>query len=289
MEEENKNKGGEDLKSKNSVKKILIALLVLLILLGVFLIGSRILGIGKGYSIYEGEWGKYRIDEVQASKNLTQYRIHVNVNDKHNVYIFRNHPKDLEDIYLEPGLRNKLMQKDWVYVTQDKEELGSDSLIGKIEFIQILGKKKDKGALYNLNVQSAFTSVVNGQEVELKDIDSNESILVNVGSESKEIFVGKTENVNGLEIYNFNINGTKAIIVINHRRYILEGGDRVNVGIAPKVTCEDANENIGVIYLDLGEENKVYSKGNCIILEGINDKGLLLASEKFAYHLIGVF
>lgn len=57
----------------------------------------------------------------------------------------------------------------------------------------------------------------------------------------------------------------------------------------PIIKCEDASENIAVIYLKLGDENKVYSNENCLIVQGEDEMGLLKAADKFAYHLMGVF
>ena len=64
---------------------------------------------------------------------------------------------------------------------------------------------------------------------------------------------------------------------------------------APVVDCSTVNLNgnvnrtIAVIYLKLGDENRIYSDGDCIIIEGKNTEGLIKSGEKFAYALLGVF
>lgn len=64
---------------------------------------------------------------------------------------------------------------------------------------------------------------------------------------------------------------------------------------APAVDCSTVNLNgnvnrtSAVIFLKLGEQNRVYSDGECIVIEGKNTDGLIKAGEKFAYSLIGVF
>ena len=64
---------------------------------------------------------------------------------------------------------------------------------------------------------------------------------------------------------------------------------------APVVDCstvnlnQDINRTSAVILLKLGEENRVYSDGDCIIVEGKDTDGLIKSGEKFAYALIGVF
>ncbi len=65
--------------------------------------------------------------------------------------------------------------------------------------------------------------------------------------------------------------------------------------IAPVVDCSTVNLNakvnktIGVVLVKLGNENKVYSDGDCIVVEGKDTDGLVKSAEKFAYNLIGVF
>ena len=57
----------------------------------------------------------------------------------------------------------------------------------------------------------------------------------------------------------------------------------------PEISCANVNETVSVIYLTLGQENKVYSDKDCIIVEGKDADGLTLAANKFAYYLLGVF
>lgn len=57
----------------------------------------------------------------------------------------------------------------------------------------------------------------------------------------------------------------------------------------PEITCANVNRTTSVIYLKLGEENKVYSENECIIVQGKNAEGLILSATKFAYYLLGVF
>ena len=65
--------------------------------------------------------------------------------------------------------------------------------------------------------------------------------------------------------------------------------------IASVVDCSTVNLNtkinktIAVIYLKLEDENRIYSDGDCIVIEGKNTDGLIKSGEKFAYHLIGIF
>ena len=58
----------------------------------------------------------------------------------------------------------------------------------------------------------------------------------------------------------------------------------------PIVNCDNVGNGIKVIYVTLGDTNRVYMKKNgCVVIEGKDADGLLLAADKFAYHLLGVF
>lgn len=59
------------------------------------------------------------------------------------------------------------------------------------------------------------------------------------------------------------------------------------------IDCDTANYNIQehkylVIYLKLGDENKVYVQGKCVIAQGKDSEGLIKSSEKLAYYLLGI-
>lgn len=205
--------------NSKSVNKTLLVFIILLILVVIFIFASYIFGVGKGYFVYNGVGGKYRIDKIKFG-NMTDYYLNTNISGKYHRFPFRNDPKNLEKIYLEPNIKNKIINKKLIYVTQDVDEIGPKSLIGKIEFIGILGYNEDLGGIYKLNLKSAFTS--------------------------------KVENVS-------------------------------------VISCKDVSKNVGVIYLNLGDENKIYSENDCIIIQGTDDNNLLLSSEKFAYHLLNVF
>ena len=56
----------------------------------------------------------------------------------------------------------------------------------------------------------------------------------------------------------------------------------------PVKTCDDAKNGVSVILLNLGKENKVYSQGNCIIVEGNSYDNLIKSSERLILGLFGV-
>lgn len=56
----------------------------------------------------------------------------------------------------------------------------------------------------------------------------------------------------------------------------------------PIKTCKDASDNTVVIWLRKGEINGIISEGNCIIIQGTDESGLLRSAEKFTYILLGI-
>lgn len=53
-------------------------------------------------------------------------------------------------------------------------------------------------------------------------------------------------------------------------------------------TCDNATKETGVILLKIGDETKVYSEKDCIIVQGINYVDLIKASDRFIYELLGI-
>lgn len=56
----------------------------------------------------------------------------------------------------------------------------------------------------------------------------------------------------------------------------------------PVITCADANDIHKVIWLKLGDQNKVDYKNNCVIIEGKTEDDIIKSSYRFLLILIGV-
>lgn len=54
-------------------------------------------------------------------------------------------------------------------------------------------------------------------------------------------------------------------------------------------TCEDAGMEIGIIYLKKGSNNKIYSNGECVILESTDENGLVKVADRLMLGVLGVF
>ncbi len=200
----------------------IVVLLVAFVLIGLGFYWFKVLN-DRAYYNYEGKGGDYQIGKSKVG-NVVFYHISVFFEGKEYIYSFRNHPKDLEDVYLEPDLDNKLNRPGGIrtlYVINDPELVNMTngrSVIATVAFQQILGGEY---GFYGLNVENAYTAFVN----------------------------------NGTEI----------------------------------ITCDNVDDNTAVIYVKIGEETKVYSEDDCIIVQGRGQDGIIRAGEKFAYYLIGLF
>lgn len=64
--------------------------------------------------------------------------------------------------------------------------------------------------------------------------------------------------------------------------------NNVNSTITPIITCNNANNDIGVILLNLSKENKIYSSRECVILEATTYDNLIKVADRLVYNLLGV-
>lgn len=177
----------------------------------------------EDYYNYDGKGGEYHIIKSKVGEVIF-YSISVMANEKEYIYPFRNHPSNLEDIYMEPDLFDKLVRPKGtrtVFVTRDAE---------------------------------------------LNNVTNGDSVLAAVAFE--QILTGN------FAIYDMNLTNT----------YTIKFSDDLSV-----INCVDTNDYIAVVYLKLGDETKIYSEGDCVIIQGRGGNGLIMAGEKFAYYLLGVF
>lgn len=53
-------------------------------------------------------------------------------------------------------------------------------------------------------------------------------------------------------------------------------------------TCEDVNSTTSIIYLKIGDKKQIYSKNDCIIIEGKTEYELIESADRFILTLIGI-
>ena len=61
-----------------------------------------------------------------------------------------------------------------------------------------------------------------------------------------------------------------------------------NSTLTPIITCNNVNDKIGVIWLKLGDEDKVYSSKGCVIVQGKDYDRLIQSADRLVYNLLGV-
>jgi len=54
------------------------------------------------------------------------------------------------------------------------------------------------------------------------------------------------------------------------------------------VECGDVSGDVGVVYMKLGDDERVYVEDGCVIVEGRDRDGLLMSVDRLAYALLGV-
>ena len=64
--------------------------------------------------------------------------------------------------------------------------------------------------------------------------------------------------------------------------------NKTNSTQVPIINCNNANKDIGVIWLKLSKENKIYSNKECVILEAIDYKNLIMEADRLVYNLLGI-
>ena len=55
------------------------------------------------------------------------------------------------------------------------------------------------------------------------------------------------------------------------------------------IDCKYANSKVAVILFKLGNETKIYSENECVIVQGKDSVDIKRAATKLSYHLLGVF
>lgn len=75
--------------------------------------------------------------------------------------------------------------------------------------------------------------------------------------------------------YFFNLPTHGALI-----RYI---GDK-----SPVKTCDDVNETTSIIWLRLSHSTRIYSRGDCVIVDGQTEDDLIKASDRISLSLLGI-
>jgi len=56
----------------------------------------------------------------------------------------------------------------------------------------------------------------------------------------------------------------------------------------PIITCNNVNNDIGVIWFNIDNENKIYSNKGCVIIEAVDEDILIKLADRLVYSLLGI-
>lgn len=55
-----------------------------------------------------------------------------------------------------------------------------------------------------------------------------------------------------------------------------------------KFSCDDVNNTVGVVELQLGASTRIFTKDNCVVLQGSTEKDIIRASDRVIFFLLGI-
>ncbi len=55
-----------------------------------------------------------------------------------------------------------------------------------------------------------------------------------------------------------------------------------------EVTCDDASSSSSVVWFRLGDSNRVFAEGECVIVQGTTEEDIVRASDRLVLHLLGI-
>lgn len=127
----------------------------------------------------------------------------------------------------------------------------------------------------------------------------SDKVVYNVGYMKKALFITQdpklpdlTEKYSALAVIEINrVTGTLdygvfKIFTTTAVNNETERSKELGIALA---TCANATDEIGVIQFEKGNETRIYTRGNCVILEGKEPMDFLRVADKLVLHLLGVF
>jgi len=209
----------EQEKKLSAIFYVLIFVTVAMVVFAVISFKKPILSDRYVYTSPSGEQFEFVKSEVG---NITQHIATIYAFDrqgnKHQVDIpFINDPYSLEEISIVNEVKNKLLNKEGIFVTLDPNS-GSKSVLAAVEITRVIGTS-DYG-VFKIPTQVATTTQTNTTY--------------------------------------------------------------------PYITCNDATKQIGVVYLWLKNQTRIFSLGECVVVEGKDYDDLIKASDKLTMHLLGI-
>ena len=189
----------------NLVVYALIIILIVLIVLLVFYKNSSN-GLDKNQYVYKNPQGEEFIFTKSNVDNLTLNVLtaYVDKNGLHQYQIpFRNNPNDLKNISIEPNIKNKILNKQGIFITLNPN-LKSDAVIAAVEISRVIGTN-DYG-VFKIPTQSATTIPTNTTYPVINCNDATKDtgvILIGIGNytrifSNKECVIVEGDNYDNL-------------------------------------------------------------------------------------------
>jgi hypothetical protein len=126
-----------------------------------------------------------------------------------------------------------------------------------------------------------YKKVVGDQTSKTKIFLTQDIKLISITNQSSVIAEQEIGKVTGTANYSVFKIPTKAAFTYNDGTLTLTA-DQV-------IDCKYANSKVAVILFQLGNETKIYSENECVIVQGKDSDGIKKAATKLSYHLLGVF
>lgn len=153
--------------------------------------------LDEGYN-YQGKNGEYRID-VRTVGNITIYSPHVKRYNVEYIYNFRNRPEDLEDLYLEESIIDKLNRPkglNLIYVTRDPDlgnKTDNDVLIAAAGFEPILGTYDY--SMYQVRIRNTYTKRIDPKipKIDCRDVSATDAIILLKLGEEERVYTDENE------------------------------------------------------------------------------------------------
>ena len=152
--------------------------------------------------------------------------------------------------------------------------------------------------LYPFEDGKIVSYMMRNSPYDVKPVNFERNVVekINKPNGIKMLYVTRDFNLSGLTDSDSVIAGSEFIRLLGKADYAIYNLNVANVftdydynGQTPMISCANVTSDNSVIYLKLGDANRVYSESNrCLIVEGVDGKGLILASDRLAYELMGV-
>lgn len=208
----------------NISKRLGIIVIVLIIIAIILILIAPSLSNTYTYTSPSGEKFTFTKSSVGdlTLHTLTTYVTYKNDEQNYQYFIpLRYGPKSLEDIYVQKGINDLILNKEYLYLTLDPN-YNSEALLATIDIAKVTGTAEY--SIFKIPTQGALIYPAN------------------------------------------NTNST----------------------ITPIITCNNANGKIGVIWLNIDDENKIYANKECVVVEGTDYDNLIKVADRLVYNLLGV-